>query len=81
MVRGILYNAEDCSAEDIAGPDIYPDIPLEVVRRVLRFAYQSEITAIIGPAQPPWPPFSAEAQARLDTLVRKVLALRPKPQP
>jgi uncharacterized protein (DUF433 family) len=27
-----------CSAEEIAGPDIYPSIPLDVVRRILRFA-------------------------------------------
>ncbi len=75
-VEAILTNTEDCPPEEIAGPDIYPDISVEVVRRILRFAYQSEITAIIGPAEPPWPPFSAEAQARLNTLVRKVLALR-----
>ena len=70
MVQGILDNAEDADPEEIAGPDIYPDIPLDVVRRMLRFAYQSEITAIIGPAEPPAPPLSAEAQARLDTLRR-----------
>jgi uncharacterized protein (DUF433 family) len=75
-VQAILDNAEDCTPEEIAGPDIYPSIPVDIVRRILRFAYQSEITAIIGPAEPPWPPFSAEAHARLDTLVRKVLALR-----
>jgi uncharacterized protein (DUF433 family) len=27
-----------CSAEEIAGPDIYPEIPLDVVRRILAFA-------------------------------------------
>jgi hypothetical protein len=27
-----------CSAEEIAGPDIFPSIPLDVVQRVLRFA-------------------------------------------
>jgi len=79
MVEGILDNAEDCSAEEIA-TEIF-ELPVERVRRILRFAYQSEITAIIGPAEPPWPPFSAEAKARLDTLVRKVMALRPKPKP
>jgi uncharacterized protein (DUF433 family) len=71
----ILENAEaGCSAEEIA--DMF-EVPGggRVVRRILRFAYQSEITAIIGPAGPA-PPLSAEAQARLDTLVRKVLALR-----
>jgi uncharacterized protein (DUF433 family) len=30
-----------CSAEEIAGPDIYPEIPLDVVRRVLAFADRS----------------------------------------
>jgi len=73
MVEGILDNAEDCSAEEIA-TEIF-ELPVERVRRILRFAYQSEITAIIGPAGPA-PPLSAEAQARLDTLVRKVMALR-----
>jgi uncharacterized protein (DUF433 family) len=73
-VQAILDNAEDFTAEEIAH-SIY-DLDLETVRRILRFAYQSEITAIIGPAEPPWPPFSAEAKARLDTLVRKLMALR-----
>jgi uncharacterized protein (DUF433 family) len=69
----ILGNADDYSAEEVA--DMFA-VPVEVVVRILRFAYQSEITAIIGPAEPPWPAFTAEAKARLDTLVRKVLALR-----
>jgi hypothetical protein len=70
----ILGNAEDCSAEEIA--DLF-EVPggVDVVRRVLRFAYQSEVTAIIGPAEPP-PPLSAEAKARLATIVRKLRALR-----
>jgi uncharacterized protein (DUF433 family) len=35
----IVANAmAGCTAEDIAGPDIFPSIPLDVVRRVLRFA-------------------------------------------
>jgi len=72
--QDILDNAEaGCTPEEIAR-EIY-DLDVEMVRRVLRFAYQSEITAIIGPAGPA-PPLSAEAQARLDTLVRKVMALR-----
>ena len=37
LVQGIIDNAEDCSAEEIAGPDIY-DLPLDVVRRILAFA-------------------------------------------
>ena len=80
LVQGIIDNAEDCSPEEIAR-EIYEGITVEQVRRILRFAYQSEITAIIGPTEPPWPPFSAEAQARLNRLVRKVMALRPKPKP
>ena len=27
-----------CTAEEIAGPDIFPSIPLDIVQRVLRFA-------------------------------------------
>jgi uncharacterized protein (DUF433 family) len=38
LVQGIIDNAEDCSPEEIAGPDIYPSIPLDVVRRILAFA-------------------------------------------
>jgi uncharacterized protein (DUF433 family) len=42
-VKGHRVRCEDiigqfdagCSAEQIAGPDIYPDIPLDVVRRIL----------------------------------------------
>ena len=35
----IVENARaGCSAEEIAGPDIFPSIPLAVVERVLRFA-------------------------------------------
>lgn len=70
----ILDNADaGCSADEIA--DMFT-LPVDVVRRILRFAYQSEIIAIIGPAEPPWPPFTAEAQARLNTLVCKVKGLR-----
>jgi hypothetical protein len=84
-VQAILDNAEaECSAEE-ADPD--KSLPLvalrrhigrriDAVRRILLFAYQSEVTAIIGPAGPA-PPMSAEAQARLRTLARRVLALRP----
>ena len=35
----IVENASaGCTAEEIAGPDIFPSIPLDVVQRVLRFA-------------------------------------------
>jgi uncharacterized protein (DUF433 family) len=37
-VQAILDNAEDCSPEEIAGPDIYPDLSVDVVRRILDFA-------------------------------------------
>jgi uncharacterized protein (DUF433 family) len=37
--QAIVDNAQaGCSAEEIAGPDIFPSIPLAVVQRVLRFA-------------------------------------------
>jgi uncharacterized protein (DUF433 family) len=38
MVQGILDNAADCTPEEIAGPDIYPELSVEVVRRILAFA-------------------------------------------
>jgi uncharacterized protein (DUF433 family) len=31
-----------CTAQQIAGPDIYPNIPLDVVPRILRFAGPDE---------------------------------------
>jgi uncharacterized protein (DUF433 family) len=35
----IIENARaGCTAEEIAGPDIFPSIPTDVVQRVLRFA-------------------------------------------
>ena len=35
----IVENAmAGCTAEEIAGPDIFPSIPLDIVQRVLRFA-------------------------------------------
>jgi uncharacterized protein (DUF433 family) len=70
-----------CSAEEIAGPDIYPGIPLAVVCRVLRFAYRSELDAI-RQAGRKWtlPP---TYQRRADELARKLAdidrALRPRP--
>jgi uncharacterized protein (DUF433 family) len=39
QVDAVVENAmAGCSAEEIAGPDIFPSIPLDVVQRVLRFA-------------------------------------------
>ena len=46
LVQGILDNAEDCIPEEIAGPDIFPDLTVEQVRRMLRFAYQAQIDAL-----------------------------------
>ena len=35
----IVENARaGCTAKEIAGPDIFPSIPLDIVQRVLRFA-------------------------------------------
>jgi hypothetical protein len=84
-VRAILDDAEaECSAEEADPDESLPLVALrrhigrriDAVRRILLFAYQSEVTAIIGPAGSA-PPMSAEAQARLRTLARRVLALRP----
>jgi uncharacterized protein (DUF433 family) len=37
--QAIVNNARaGCTAEEIAGPDIFPSIPLALVQRVLRFA-------------------------------------------
>ena len=55
-VQGILDNAEDCSPEQIAGPDIFPDLTVEQVRRVLRFAYQAQIDVLYEQRRLPlWP--------------------------
>lgn len=38
-VQAIIDNFEGgCSAEEIAGPDIYPELSVDVVRRILAFA-------------------------------------------
>jgi uncharacterized protein (DUF433 family) len=71
IVQGILDNAEaGCSAAEIA--DIFPSVTVNQVRRILRFAYQSEVTALIGPAEPPFPPKIPESDARLRTLGRRL---------
>ena len=55
-VQGILDKAEDCTPEQIAGPDIFPDLTVEQVRRVLRFAYQAQIDIIYEQRRLPlWP--------------------------
>jgi uncharacterized protein (DUF433 family) len=45
LVQGILDNAADCTPEEIAGPDIYPDLSVEVVRRILGFAARDAAAA------------------------------------
>jgi uncharacterized protein (DUF433 family) len=47
MVQGILDNAEDYTPEEIAGPDIYPDLSLEVVRRILAFAQRMQDAELV----------------------------------
>jgi uncharacterized protein (DUF433 family) len=37
-VQAILDNTEDCTPEKIAGPEICPDLSLDVVQRILAFA-------------------------------------------
>jgi uncharacterized protein (DUF433 family) len=39
QAQAVVDNAKaGCTPEEIAGPDIFPSIPLAVVQRVLRFA-------------------------------------------
>jgi uncharacterized protein (DUF433 family) len=68
-VQGILDNAEDCTAEEI-GTEIF-ELPVDAVRRVLRFAYQSELQAI-SKARRQWPSLSRDYQIRADVLRRKL---------
>ena len=54
--QGILDNAEECTPEQIAGPDIFPDLTVEQVRRMLRFAYQAQRDIIYEQRRLPlWP--------------------------
>ena len=66
----ILGNAEDCTPEEIA--DMF-EVPVDVVRRVLRFAYHAELNALTGRGRSPLTP---EDQSRADMLCDKILALR-----
>jgi uncharacterized protein (DUF433 family) len=70
-VQAILDNAKDCTPEEIAGPDIYPDLSVDTVRRVLRFAYQSELDAIRQAGEKKWP-LPPTYQFRADVLTRKL---------
>jgi uncharacterized protein (DUF433 family) len=66
----ILGNAEDCTPEEIA--DLF-EVPVDVVRRVLRFAYHAELNALTGRGRAPLTP---EDRSRADMLCDKILALR-----
>jgi uncharacterized protein (DUF433 family) len=37
-LQAILDNAEDCTPEEIAGPDIFPSLTVDGVRRILAYA-------------------------------------------
>ena len=50
-VEAILDNAEDCTLEEIVGPDIYPSVPVHVTRRVLRFARLAEAASLLQQAE------------------------------
>ena len=51
-VQAILDNAEDCTPEEIAGPDIYPDLSVDVVRRILAFAGACPPPLMFGEGEP-----------------------------
>ena len=76
-VKGHRIRCEDitgqaeagCSAEDIAGPDIY-DLDLDVVRRILQFAYIALLRAMFAEWRD-WP-VSRRRQRRLDRLERQL---------
>jgi uncharacterized protein (DUF433 family) len=77
IVESCILDNTDAGAtpEEIAD---WFEVPggVDVVRRILRFAYQFEVTAIIGPAEPPFPPMTPETRSRLDTLTRRLRELR-----
>ena len=50
-VQAVLDNAEDCTPEEIVGPDIYPSVPVHVTRRVLRFARLAEAASLLQQAE------------------------------
>jgi hypothetical protein len=79
MVEGILENAEDCTAAWIAENF---ELPLEQVRRILLFAYQSELEAL-AEAHRKSPNLPRAYYYRAGVLVKKLAeiarALRPRP--
>ena len=89
-VKGHRIRCEDitgqfeagCSAEQIAGPDIYRGLSVDVVRRVLRFAYRAELQSLTD-ARRTWATLPADYRRRADELTGKLAeldrALRPRP--
>jgi hypothetical protein len=79
MVQGILDKAEDCSAEEVA--DMF-ELPVEQVRRILLFAYQSELESL-AEAHRKRPNLPRAHYYRAGLLVKNVAeitrALRPRP--
>jgi hypothetical protein len=59
-----------CSPEQIAGPDIYPELDVDVVRRVLLFAYVSELNLLTKPGTRP--DLARASYYRIGVLVNKV---------
>ena len=50
-VQAVLDNAEDCTPEEIVGPDINPSVWVHVMRRVLRFARLAEAASLLQQAE------------------------------
>jgi uncharacterized protein (DUF433 family) len=81
MVQGIIDNAEDASPEEVA--DMF-ELPVEQVRKVLLFAYQSELNSLTE-AHMRRPDLPRAYYYRVGLLVKNVAeiarALRPRPIP
>ena len=71
-VEAILDNAEDCTLEEIVGPDIYPSVPVHVMRRVLCFARLAEAASLLQQAEtikhPLWEDESERGELAPDVL-------------
>src|SRR5271169_1419526 len=71
LVQGILDNFDgDQTPEEIAGPDIYPDLPVATVRRVLHFALSAQLRAMLAARCNR--PLSRDEQFRLDIMTRQL---------
>jgi hypothetical protein len=70
--QAILDNAEDCTLEEIVGPDIYPSVPVHVMRRVLCFARLAEAASLLQQAEtikhPLWEDESERGELAPDVL-------------